>query len=102
MGKVKQFQICRNPHCDAFHGRYSAILEPEIRLKNNDFILMETAMNKIGEPCKSLLDGYYLQKKSMQEIAEIFGYTNSDNAKTQKYKCLVRLKKLFFAQYKSE
>jgi RNA polymerase sigma factor (sigma-70 family) len=70
--------------------------------KNNDFILMETAMNKIGEPCKSLLDGYYLQKKSMQEIAEIFGYTNSDNAKTQKYKCLVRLKKLFFAQYKSE
>ena len=71
--------------------------------KNNDFILMENAMNKIGEPCKSLLDGYYLQKKSMQEIAEDFGYTNADNAKTQKYKCLVRLKKLFFAQYnKSE
>ena len=70
--------------------------------KNNDFILMENAMNKIGEPCKSLLDGYYLKKKSMQEIAEDFGYTNSDNAKTQKYKCLVRLKKLFFAQYKSE
>mgnify|MGYP007089529830 CR=1 FL=1 len=36
----------------------------------------------------------------MQEIAADFGYTNSDNAKTQKYKCLVRLKKIFFAQYK--
>ena len=70
--------------------------------RNNDFILMENAMNKIGEPCKSLLDGYYLQKKSMQEIAADFGYTNADNAKTQKYKCLVRLKKLFFAQYKNE
>jgi len=68
---------------------------------NNDFILMEHAMGKIGEPCKSLLDAYYLQKKNMQEIAGEFGYTNADNAKTQKYKCLVRLKKLFFAQYKN-
>ena len=68
---------------------------------NEDFILMEHALGKIGEPCKSLLDAYYLKKKSMQEIAEEFGYTNADNAKTQKYKCLVRLKKLFFAQYKN-
>jgi RNA polymerase sigma factor (sigma-70 family) len=69
--------------------------------KNADFILMETAMSKIGEPCKSLLDAYYIQKKHMQEIASDFGYTNADNAKTQKYKCLMRLKKLFFAQYKN-
>lgn len=69
--------------------------------RNIDFQLMEQAMSKIGEPCKSLLDAYYLQKKSMNEIAGEFGYTNADNAKTQKYKCLVRLKKLFFSQYKN-
>ncbi len=68
--------------------------------RNDDFNLMENAMSKIGEPCKSLLDGYYLQKKNMQELALEFGYTNADNAKTQKYKCLIRLKKIFFAQYK--
>jgi RNA polymerase sigma factor (sigma-70 family) len=68
---------------------------------NADFTMMENAMNKIGEPCKSLLDAYYIQKKHMQDIAADFGYTNADNAKTQKYKCLVRLKKLFFAQYKN-
>ncbi len=68
---------------------------------NNDFIIMEHALGKIGEPCKSLLDAYYLQKKNMVEIAGEFGYTNADNAKTQKYKCLIRLKKLFFAQYKN-
>jgi len=74
----------------------------EIHDKHNaNFIIMENAMNKIGEPCKSLLDAYYIQKKNMQEIAADFGYTNADNAKTQKYKCLVRLKKLFFAQYKN-
>ena len=67
--------------------------------RNADFAIMERAMGSLGEPCKSLLEAYYLQKKGMTEIAETFGYTNADNAKNQKYKCLVRLKKLFFAQY---
>jgi predicted DNA-binding protein YlxM (UPF0122 family) len=49
----------------------------------------------------TILEDYYLHKKSMQEIAEKFGYTNAENAKNQKYKCLMRLKKLFFDQYKS-
>lgn len=69
--------------------------------RNDDFILMENALLKIGEPCKSLLEAFYIQKKSMPEIASSFGYTNADNAKTQKYKCLLRLKKIFFAQYKN-
>ncbi|MGN6491734.1 MAG: RNA polymerase sigma factor [Agriterribacter sp.] len=69
--------------------------------RNVEFGMMEHAMAHIGEPCKSLLEAYYLKKSSMQEIAEAFGYTNADNAKNQKYKCLLRLRKLFFAQYKN-
>jgi RNA polymerase sigma factor (sigma-70 family) len=69
--------------------------------RNADFHLMEKAMQGLGEPCKSLLEAYYLQKKNMLEIAGSFGYTNADNAKNQKYKCLMRLKKLFFEQYKN-
>ena len=45
---------------------------------------------------------FYLADKSMDEIAKRFGYTNADNAKTQKYKCLQRLKKLFFAALPDE
>ncbi|MFI5153390.1 MAG: RNA polymerase sigma factor [Chitinophagales bacterium] len=67
--------------------------------KNADFLLMERAMMALGEPCKSLLESYYLHKKSMLKIAEDFGYTNADNAKNQKYKCLMRLKKIFFDQH---
>jgi len=63
--------------------------------KNMDFQVMERSMKHLGEPCKSLLEAYYLQKKNMVEIAANFGYTNADNAKNQKYKCLMRLKKLF-------
>jgi len=68
---------------------------------NSEFLVMDKAISSLGEPCKSLLEAYYLNKKSMQEIALFFGYTNSENAKNQKYKCLVRLKKIFFAQYKN-
>ncbi len=53
---------------------------------------------EIGEPCASLLKAFYLQNKSMQAITDEFGYTNADNAKTQKYKCLNRLRKLFFTE----
>jgi RNA polymerase sigma factor (sigma-70 family) len=70
--------------------------------RNTEFSMMEKAMSGLGEPCKSLLEAFYLQKRSMQEIATSFGYTNAENAKNQKYKCLVRLKKLFFSQYKNE
>lgn len=69
--------------------------------RNAEFEMMEQAINHLGEPCKSLLEAYYLQKQNMQVIATQFGYTNADNAKNQKYKCLMRLKKIFFAQYKN-
>jgi len=70
--------------------------------RNQDFLMMEKALHSIGEPCKSLLEAFYMKKKTMQEIATSFGYTNAENAKNQKYKCLIRLKKLFFSQYKNE
>lgn len=67
--------------------------------KDATYTMMETALEKLGEPCKSLLESFYIHKKGMNELVEMFGYTNADNAKNQKYKCLMRLKKLFFALY---
>ena len=69
--------------------------------RDAEFEMMEKAISGLGEPCKSLLEAFYLQKRNMQEIAANFGYTNAENAKTQKYKCLMRLKKIFFTHYKN-
>jgi len=63
--------------------------------RNRDFQVMDQSLNSLGEPCRSLLKAYYLETKSMVEIACDLGYTNADNAKNQKYKCLMRLKKIF-------
>lgn len=68
----------------------------------DQFKTMHEALAKLGEPCKSLLESFYIKHLSMVEIADTFGYTNPDNAKTQKYKCLNRLKRIFFEQYKKE
>lgn len=65
--------------------------------KEDQFLLMEQSLHLLGEPCQTIISDFYLRNLSMQEICEKFGYTNADNAKTQKYKCLQRLKKLFFA-----
>ena len=73
----------------------------EYEKRDQEFVMMEKAIGALGEPCKSLIEAFYIQKRNMQDIASQFGYTNADNAKNQKYKCLMRLKKLFFAQYKN-
>ena len=73
----------------------------EQQRKDEAYNQMDKALSKLGEPCKSLIEAFYIQKKHMLEIANLFGYTNADNAKNQKYKCLMRLKKLFFKEFKS-
>lgn len=64
--------------------------------KDLQLTMMEQALDELGEPCRTIIRDFYIVNLSMQEICDKFGYTNADNAKTQKYKCLQRLKKLFF------
>ncbi|MFM1744569.1 MAG: hypothetical protein RLZZ630_506 [Bacteroidota bacterium] len=70
-------------------------MEEESR-REEQFAAMHVALESLGEPCRSILKDFYLNKQSMEEITLKFGYTNTDNTKNQKYKCLKRLKKLFF------
>jgi RNA polymerase sigma factor (sigma-70 family) len=111
--KTYLFSICKHLWLKRLQqmGKYGSPLQAEeesvsvevdmedYEKKEAAFEIMDRALNSLGEPCKSLLEGYYLNKKGMQDLATEFGYTNADNAKNQKYKCLLRLKKLFFSQY---
>jgi hypothetical protein len=51
----------------------------------------------LGEPCRGIIKDFYVDHLNMIEIADKYGYTNADNAKNQKYKCLQRLKKIYFS-----
>jgi predicted DNA-binding protein YlxM (UPF0122 family) len=61
---------------------------------------MNFALGFLGEPCKSLIEDFYLNEMSLIEITEKYGYSNSDTAKTQKYKCLMRLRRFYFSETK--
>jgi len=70
--------------------------------KESEFEKIEQSLSALGEPCGTLIKDFYVNRLSMDDIAEKFGYTNADNAKNQKYKCLQRLKKLFFDKTTNE
>ena len=78
---------------------YLEIPWEEASKKEDQYQAMHTALESLGEPCRSILKDFYMYSQSMEEITEKFGYTNADNAKNQKYKCLKRLKKVFFDSY---
>jgi RNA polymerase sigma factor (sigma-70 family) len=94
MAKTKTVQMP-----DTWEGPAHAETDATVFLqKEADLSKLVEHLEQLGEPCSKMLKAFYFEKKSMQEISEAFGYTNADNAKTQKYKCLTRLKKLFFSQ----
>jgi RNA polymerase sigma factor (sigma-70 family) len=94
------------------HGHFAALEEEnDIAVDVNDEVgehykkeeeirKMSLSLEMLGEPCRTIIKDFYVHRLSMDDISEKFGYTNADNAKNQKYKCLQRLKKLFF-EYKN-
>lgn len=70
--------------------------------KEEIYAMLEVAMQELGEPCKTLLVYSYYKNYSTEEIAAALNYKSTDSAKTQKYKCLVRLKKIVQKQTPSQ
>lgn len=86
---------------DNEEAQYSNTSNDEMDLQNfleneEKYQKLNTALAQIGDNCAQLIKAFYIDKKSMSDIATIFNYTNTENAKVQKYKCLTRLRKLFF------
>ena len=65
--------------------------EPDLNLENENKI--QIAVNQLGEPCHTILVKHYWEDKSSEEIANELSYKNADTVKTQKYKCMQRLKR---------
>lgn len=58
------------------------------------------SLDKLGDPCRVLLQEFYFHHSTMSNIVTKLGYKNEVAAKSQKYKCLLRLRKMFKATYK--
>lgn len=51
-------------------------------------------IKELGDPCQSILIFHEFYKLSMTNIAQKMGYKNENTVRQQKYKCLIRLRKL--------
>ena len=78
------------------------IMSPEEEQKTDPSAIrmMVAALHRLGQPCQELLECYYYQGLSMQEITEVMGYKNTSTAKNLKYKCLQRLKRMVINKLK--
>ena len=68
--------------------------EPDQVMDENTFNFAKRALEKLGQPCQRLIELFYYENKSMQEITEAMQYKNPETAKNQKCKCMARLRKL--------
>jgi RNA polymerase sigma factor (sigma-70 family) len=64
-------------------------------IEEDVFSTAKKAVEKLGQPCQKLIELFYYEKKSMDEISSILNYKNAETAKNQKCKCMARLRKLF-------
>ena len=54
--------------------------------------IIRSLVEQLGKPCAPLLLGYLWQNKSMETLAQELGYSNADSAKSQKAKCMKKVK----------
>lgn len=55
------------------------------------------AISSLGDPCHSLLIGFYYHKLSLEELRQQLNYASMGVAKQQKFRCIERLKKMFMS-----
>ena len=55
---------------------------------------MSSAFLNLGNQCKAILNLFYYEEKSLEEVQEILGYSDKNVVKSQKSRCIKKLKEL--------
>jgi RNA polymerase sigma factor (sigma-70 family) len=64
----------------------------------HDLKKIRESLKILGEPCRKILEMFYYQQKTLESICESMSYKNEGTVKNQKYRCLLRLKRIFEQQ----
>lgn len=54
--------------------------------------VVEEILNIMPDTCKNIFKGYYWDNLTTSTIADMFGFSNANSVKTQKYKCLQKFR----------
>ena len=86
--KEKRTDIDLNATIDTGQDALERLIECE------ETAIVREALDRIGDPCKTLLLLFYWEERPMQEIARHMGFANADTVKSKKYQCKKELKKI--------
>ena len=70
------------------------IIEEDSTLSQEDKELIREYVDRVAEPCSSVLRMFYFDEYTMFSIAKLMGYKSEDVAKSRKNKCMTKLKEL--------
>jgi len=70
--------------------------------KAEQFEKVSDIISHLGDPCKRILELFYFNKLSIDEISEVMGYSSGNTVKNLKYKCIKRIKKIIESHTKDE
>jgi len=62
--------------------------------------VVQQCLEKLGDPCKTMLELYYFHQTGLEELAKKLHYKNSDTVKNLKSRCLLRLRELVTIELK--
>jgi len=99
IGKYKILELRRagkkyNTHTAVEEMELEDVIDWEKEKKETDLLLVEKAMQKLGEPCKTMLELFYLHGMGLDKLAKHLDYKNSDTIKNLKCRCLIKLRQL--------
>jgi RNA polymerase sigma-70 factor (ECF subfamily) len=62
--------------------------------KERQLKVVQRCLEKLGEPCRTMLELYYYHETGLDKLAEMLHYKNTDTMKNLKSRCLLRLREL--------
>jgi RNA polymerase sigma-70 factor (ECF subfamily) len=68
----------------------------EMYTEDERFKLVVGVLNRMPDPCRSILKSFYIENSSLAEIALSLHYKSANSVKVQKYRCLNKLKNELF------
>lgn len=54
--------------------------------------IVQNIIESMSDTCKNVLHGYYWNNLTTTSIADMYGFSNANSVKTQKYKCMKRFR----------
>ena len=88
--RISNGNIVRDDKIDELYGFCMDTEEEDRKIRME--LLVNNIIASMTDTCKNILQGYYWNDLSTSTIADVFGFSDANSVKAQKYKCVKKFK----------